>query len=218
MSDAGSRIPESCIFGQLLNIVSVLAGLCFYSWHKHLLDCSQKFNQRRYRQIRLARIALCFGLICAFGMSIVANFQETAIWSMHLLGAGLLFGGGSIYSLVVTYITYKYLEYSPIRIIRLVLTFISIFSFLLQPTTGLVARFMYDGDNIRKWKPTDKGYSFHVVSSISEWITALSFIGFVFTLVWELKNYKVHHIKIVRRWSILSVDDDNNNNDENMLS
>ncbi|CAH8451647.1 unnamed protein product [Schistosoma guineensis] len=196
----------------------IKTGLCFYSWHKHLLDCSQKFNQQCYRQIRLARVALCFGLICAVGMSIVANFQETAVWSMHLLGAGLLFGGGSAYTLAVTYITYKYLGHSRIRITRLVLTFISVSSFLLQPTTGLVARFMYDGDNIRKWKPTDQGYSFHVVSSMSEWITALSFICFIFTLVWELKDYKLHEIKIVHRWSIISDDNYGNNNDDNMLS
>ncbi|CAH8451663.1 unnamed protein product [Schistosoma guineensis] len=151
-------------------------------------------------------------------MSIVANFQETAVWSMHLLGAGLLFGGGSAYTLAVTYITYKYLGHSRIRITRLVLTFISVSSFLLQPTTGLVARFMYDGDNIRKWKPTDQGYSFHVVSSMSEWITALSFICFIFTLVWELKDYKLHEIKIVHRWSIISDDNYGNNNDDNMLS
>ncbi|VDP68959.1 unnamed protein product [Schistosoma curassoni] len=82
LSDAGSKIPESCIFGQLLNIVSVLAGLCFYSWHKHLLDYSQKFNQQCYRQIRLARVALCFGLICAVGMSIVANFQVSQYYKL----------------------------------------------------------------------------------------------------------------------------------------
>ncbi|CAI2725044.1 unnamed protein product [Schistosoma spindalis] len=205
ISDAGSKIPESCIFGQILNIVSVLAGLCFYSWHRHLLDCSQKFNHQCYRQIRLARVALCFGLICAVGMSIVANFQETAIWSMHLLGAGLLFGGGSAYELAVTYITYKYLGHSQIRITRLVLAFISVSSFLLQPTTGLIARLMYDGDNIRKWKPTDQGYSFHVISSMSEWITALSFICFIFTLVWELKDYKVHDIKVRQLLSLITL-------------
>ncbi|KAH8853133.1 DNA damage-regulated autophagy modulator protein isoform 2 [Schistosoma japonicum] len=219
ISDAGSKIPESCIFGQLLNIISVLAGLCFYSWHKHLLDPSHKFNQRCYRQIKLARIALCFGFICAFGMSVVANFQETAVWSMHLFGAGLLFGGGSIYALIVTYITYKYIVRSRIWIARLVLAFISLFSFILQPTTGLIARFMYDGDNIRKWKPTDKGYSYHVVSSIMEWITALSFICFIFTLVWELKDYKVHNVKIVRRWSMIHIDNSHDNDDDqNVLS
>ncbi|VDP76481.1 unnamed protein product [Schistosoma mattheei] len=64
---------------------------------------------------------------------------------------------------------------------------------------------MYDGDNIRKWKPTDQGYSFHVVSSMSEWITALSFICFIFTLVWELKDYKVHEIKVRHLLSLITV-------------
>ncbi|CAH8828577.1 unnamed protein product [Trichobilharzia szidati] len=208
ISDAGSTVPESCIFGQLLNMASLIGGLCFYSWHKYILDCSQKYDRRCYRQTKIARIALCFGFISAFGMSLVANFQETAVWSVHIIGAALAFGGGSIYSLCVTYITYKYLRSGRIWITRFILSLLTIASFIIHPITGLIARLMYDGDNIRKWKPVDRGYEYHVASGTAEWITALSFMCFVLSLAWELKDCKLHTVKIGPRWNNAHYDED----------
>lgn len=40
---------------------------------------------------------------------------------------------------------------------------------------------------------------------MSEWITALSFICFIFTLVWELKDYKVHEIKVRHLLSLITL-------------
>ncbi|CAH8488038.1 unnamed protein product [Heterobilharzia americana] len=157
ISDAGSRVPESCIFGQLLNMASLLGGLCFYSWHKvAVLNYNQRYDQRYRHLIKTSTIGLFFGLSSAFGISIVANFQETAVWPVHIFGAALTFGGGSIYQIFVTYITHKYLRSSRIWITRFILTITSVLSFIIHPITGLVARLMYDGDNIRKWKPTDR--------------------------------------------------------------
>lgn len=41
--------------------------------------------------------SLRLGLIASSGVSIVANFQETNIFSIHLLGAFLAFGLGQLY-------------------------------------------------------------------------------------------------------------------------
>lgn len=43
------------------------------------------------------RWALIFGLIATSGLSIVANFQETSVIVVHLIGAVLCFGGGTAY-------------------------------------------------------------------------------------------------------------------------
>jgi hypothetical protein len=40
---------------------------------------------------------LYLGWIGAFGISIVANFQETAVFRVHLTGALMAFGVGSAY-------------------------------------------------------------------------------------------------------------------------
>lgn len=41
--------------------------------------------------------ALIFGLTSTAGLSIVANFQETSVIVVHLIGAVLCFGGGTAY-------------------------------------------------------------------------------------------------------------------------
>lgn len=65
----------------------------------------------RYRQVRyicenhnvdkdtrkLNRRTLWLGILAAFGISIVANFQETNIFSVHLFGAWMAFGLGTVY-------------------------------------------------------------------------------------------------------------------------
>lgn len=65
----------------------------------------------RYRQIaelyrshsarsnvnRANKASVIVGFISAAGMSLVANFQETNVISVHLVGALLAFGGATIY-------------------------------------------------------------------------------------------------------------------------
>lgn len=65
----------------------------------------------RYRQVRyicdnrdvekdlrsLNKMSLWFGILSSFGISLVANFQETNIFSVHLIGAFLAFGLGAMY-------------------------------------------------------------------------------------------------------------------------
>ncbi|KAF6772133.1 hypothetical protein AHF37_09182, partial [Paragonimus kellicotti] len=125
--------------------------------------------------------------------------QETAVWSIHLTGAALLYGCGLIYMALVTRISYHYGS-SKLCILRILLCSLSTLSAILIPSTGTVARFMYDGTNIRKWKPTDQGYAYHVISSFSEWFLAFCFLSFFCTMVTELKDYTVQAVKVEHRW------------------
>jgi hypothetical protein len=47
--------------------------------------------------IKHNRIALWTGFISCFGLSLVANFQETNVIAVHLTGAFLCFGLGTVY-------------------------------------------------------------------------------------------------------------------------
>ncbi|CAH8488047.1 unnamed protein product [Heterobilharzia americana] len=42
-----------------------------------------------------------------------------------------------------------------------------------------------------------KSYSYHVASGTAEWITALSFLSFLLSMAWELKDHRVHSVKLV---------------------
>lgn len=58
--------------------------------------------------------ATVFGVITCIGISLVANFQETSVITVHFLGAVLAFGAGSLYLIIqvkYSYITVK--QYLP---------------------------------------------------------------------------------------------------------
>nr|CAD7438867.1 unnamed protein product [Timema bartmani] len=91
ISDTGTLPPASCLFSQLLNIITVFMSCCVYI---------------RYRLVKNAEsgiipwvntMAAWLGGICCLGLSLVANFQESNVSSVHVLGADTCFIGGAIY-------------------------------------------------------------------------------------------------------------------------
>lgn len=46
---------------------------------------------------KLNFISCVIGMISTLGMTMVANFQETSMLTVHLIGAVLCFGGASLY-------------------------------------------------------------------------------------------------------------------------
>lgn len=57
------------------------------------------------RLSRLNLVGLMLGFISSFGMCVVANFQKTTLFPMHMLGAVLTFGVGAVYIVVQTLIS-----------------------------------------------------------------------------------------------------------------
>ncbi|XP_076020701.1 modulator of macroautophagy TMEM150B [Genypterus blacodes] len=98
ISKCGSAIPQSCIFAQICNICAVLA----------LWIVVIRFQQVRdyggHGKVNITSIVL--GFISCIGISIIGNFQQTAVMQVHLLGAFLAFFVGLAYfwlQLVLTY-------------------------------------------------------------------------------------------------------------------
>ncbi|XP_063797715.1 modulator of macroautophagy TMEM150B [Pseudophryne corroboree] len=99
ISTCGSYPPQSCIFGQILNIGAMLA-----IW----------ISAIRFQQIRdygchshLNSFGLALGFLCALGTSIVGNFQQSVHLQTHLAGAFMAFVIGNIYFWVQTALTYR---------------------------------------------------------------------------------------------------------------
>ncbi|KAG8434096.1 hypothetical protein GDO86_012462 [Hymenochirus boettgeri] len=98
ISTCGTYPPQSCIFGQVLNIGALLAV-----W----------ISAIRFQQIRdygyhstLNTVSLVMGLICALGTSLVGNFQQSNQLDTHLAGAFLAFFVGNIYFWTQSALTY----------------------------------------------------------------------------------------------------------------
>ncbi|XP_072463786.1 modulator of macroautophagy TMEM150B isoform X2 [Notamacropus eugenii] len=89
ISLCGSFPPQSCIFGQLLNVGAILVA-----W-----ICILRYLQLREWGVPKFSNQLCLGMgfLCALGASIVGNFQQTNELSTHLFGSFLAFVVGVAY-------------------------------------------------------------------------------------------------------------------------
>uniref|UniRef100_A0A8C8Z3N7 Transmembrane protein 150B n=1 Tax=Prolemur simus TaxID=1328070 RepID=A0A8C8Z3N7_PROSS len=89
ISLCGSYPPQSCIFGQLLNMGAAMAAwICILRYHQ-LRD----WGVGRWPN----QLILWTGLLAALGTSVVGNFQEKNQKPTHLAGAFLAFILGNLY-------------------------------------------------------------------------------------------------------------------------
>lgn len=144
--------------------------------------------------------ALWIGFVSSFGISVVANFQETNVRVVHLFGALLCFGFGTIYFSMQTILTYALQPYTSTMMVahlRLVLSMICVVFFMLVAIPGVISHIDYDGKDPRHWYPSDGGWLFHVISSVSEWIVATAFSFYILSFTPEFRDIHVEHPKII---------------------
>ncbi|KAF5286397.1 hypothetical protein FQA39_LY16317 [Lamprigera yunnana] len=190
ISDSGAFSPESCIFGQMLNTGAILMVLFMYVRHRQIRFLCEKHsihNSVRSKSI----ISVWFGAVAAFGVSVVANFQETNVFIVHILGAIFSFGFGSVWQCFQTWISFKivaYLGTVTLNRVRLILCGISVSAFLISSFCGLIGLLYFKGEDPTKWNKNDGGFNFHIVSTITEWINAFGIVGFILSFTPDLKN------------------------------
>ncbi|WAR01319.1 T15BA-like protein [Mya arenaria] len=106
ISDTGTTPPESCVFGQLMNIGAVLDGVIIYIRYRQIQHFYEE-PQCPKGMKRLNTTAYVIGILTVIGVSVVGNFQETNVRVVHLLGASLAFVVGFVYFLLQTVISFK---------------------------------------------------------------------------------------------------------------
>ncbi|RWS29582.1 transmembrane protein-like protein [Leptotrombidium deliense] len=202
ISDTGTKVPESCIFAQLLNLVSFLTALTIYVRYKQI--------EQYYRDhlsvesgFTLSRnwIAFCIGIVSCFGLSVVANFQERNIFRVHMIGALLCFGCGVIYCAMQTWLSFRMVPLvNSIRMARFRL-FLTCLMFCTCSASTVLGPYAFSkmkpGRDPTKWQPDDGGYHLHVASSICEWISAMSLDFFILTFVREMHRISISSPRIV---------------------
>jgi len=211
VSDTGAIPPESCIFGQLLNMSAGLTMVSLYLRHRHIMAYFRATKDKRKRLILTSRIFLCVGIFAAFGLMLVANFQERTIVVVHFVGALIAFALGLVYGWYQTVISFL----SPIKLtprwiayFRLIICIVGTLCFI-----GLFARQM-DGEYIlpdgynhtsHLHTPTpkafyrdsyDPGYTAFLVTTVSEWILAMCLALFFLTLAFDLREAQLHPIRL----------------------
>ncbi|MBN3290771.1 T150B protein, partial [Polypterus senegalus] len=98
ISTCGSYTPQSCYFAQILNVGAFLVIWICLIRYQQIKDYGQ--------HSRLNTASLVLGVICAIGISVVGNFQQTVLMGVHLFGAFLAFFIGLAYFWTQVYLTF----------------------------------------------------------------------------------------------------------------
>lgn len=196
ISDTGVHIPESCIFSQLLNIVSALVALTVAVRYKQVeQQCRDNMLPCANKVFALNKFALVSGLLSALGVSIVANFQELQLFTIHMIGAISAFGFGLIYCATQTRLSYFMCPIVQSGLFlaryRLILTLILAATFTISTVFGPISIKYFHGTDITNWHPEDGGYVYHVISSVCEWISALALDFYILSFAHEFKYMSI---------------------------
>merc|ERR1712142_1355442 len=196
ISDTGTIPPESCIFGQFLNIEAFLLSLTSYIRYKQVAD----FYVAHEKQVLLKRlntVALVMGLLGSLGVSIVGNFQETSVVVAHFIGASLAFGLGTIYLWIQVHIS-CYLKPNGwpklLLMTRIVLAMVNTSCLILTITATMVTTLQESQPSedetsyYQHWEKGSAGWTTHLVATLSEWVMAAAFDIFILTLARDLQG------------------------------
>lgn len=197
-------------------------GITVYIRYKQILQLQEEYPELTENTNRMNRWALWIGLASCFGISIVANFQETNVRVVHLFGALLCFGLGSVYFSAQTLLTYHLQPHTSslaVAHLRLALSMVCVVFFLLVAIPGVISHIKYDGKDPRHWYPSDGGWMFHVISSVSEWIVATAFSFYILSFTPEFREIHMEHPQlIIVRPTILLVEEGTSNVNDEVLA
>ncbi|KAM8913733.1 DNA damage-regulated autophagy modulator protein 2b [Spinachia spinachia] len=191
ISDTGTTAPERCVFGIMLDVSAFLGMATVYVRYKQVEALT---GEAEPRLTRMNRFGLLLGLVSSFGMAVVANFQKTTLFSMHLVGAVLTFGVGALYILVQTLLSRHMQPRVHSRTTYLVRLGVGLWTLGSIVSMFVSSVIMYSSlrgvDVPRKlhWIPGETGYTAHMISTVSEWSLAFSFISFFLTYIRDFQK------------------------------
>ncbi|XP_056132261.1 DNA damage-regulated autophagy modulator protein 1 [Lampris incognitus] len=180
ISDSGTYPPESCIFGLMTFVTATTALATMYARYKFvekLLVVPPLLN----------KAAIGLGTLSCLGMCFVGTFQETAVTYVHDAGALLFFSTGVLYAILQCFIsirTYPYWSSLTVCLVRMLIATIALIA--VFPMV-IFASFVHQTTLHRA--PTDEDYLYHLISAVSEWIAAFSFVCFFLTYISDFKLF-----------------------------
>ncbi|XP_040060208.1 DNA damage-regulated autophagy modulator protein 2b [Gasterosteus aculeatus] len=191
ISDTGTTAPERCVFGIMLDVSAFLGMATVYVRYKQVEALTGEVDLRLNK---LNRLGLLLGLVSSFGMAVVANFQKTTLFSMHLVGAVLTFGVGALYILVQTLLSLRmqpHVHSRTIYLVRLGVGLWTLGSIISMFVSSVIMYSSLTGVDVPRklhWIPGETGYTAHMISTVSEWFLAFSFISFFLTYIRDFQK------------------------------
>ncbi|KAK3759707.1 hypothetical protein RRG08_017605 [Elysia crispata] len=200
ISDTGANRPESSIFSQLLNMSSFTAFFVMYIRYKAVQAIVLAVDGQESRWLaRMNKISACLGFIAAFGVCVVANFQEGSdVEAVHFTGAALAFFPGVLYCFLSTAMSYHmHPRFNGVLIcrVRLLISALCVIACIIMSVSGSIAVRQWNSNppphKKYKWKPGDPGFVPHIFSTVSEWVLSFGFFCFFLTYVREFNKFEM---------------------------
>ncbi|KAI6173968.1 hypothetical protein M3Y98_01139200 [Aphelenchoides besseyi] len=205
ISDGGAFAPESCIFGQLLNLSALFLAITVYLRHRQIVEFYWHHHQQTGRWRFFSCVLLWIGYASALGVSIVANFQESNVIFVHYFGAIMAFSSGVIYTWCQTVLSYNMnpkLARPVVSHARLGLCCCSTLFFVGFIVFGTILGKhpkTYTTNNqleLYKWTGLEDNYVEHMIGTISEWLLAICFQLYILSFAIELRHAYCHAPKL----------------------
>uniref|UniRef100_A0A915DAJ7 DNA damage-regulated autophagy modulator protein 2 n=1 Tax=Ditylenchus dipsaci TaxID=166011 RepID=A0A915DAJ7_9BILA len=223
ISDAGSFAPESCIFGQLLNMAALFLALTIYLRHRQIVEFYWHKLKQEGRWRRMSCLILWIGYSSAFG--------EYNVLYIHYAGAFLAFGFGLAYAWAQTVLTYQMCPKLAEPIVYHCRLSLCIFSSVFFATTIVCGPILgappsppnglnESSDNMASfhdkrtvtngpnnsatnscitpylWTKREPNYGYHVIGTTSEWLLAICFQLYILSFAIELRHAYCHAPKL----------------------
>ncbi|XP_065191496.1 DNA damage-regulated autophagy modulator protein 2-like [Sycon ciliatum] len=203
ISDTGADPPESCVFTLMLSLCSFLVFCIVFVRYKQVAEYNK---QDVLRVLRLNRWGSYVGYLAAFGMLVVASFQEIYVGVVHLTGATMTFAGGVVYGIMQCVMTYRMqagqttMQRGRLLLVRMVINLLTAICFVNTMVFMAVSHKQFHVENnyhlnaSMHWKKGDGGYEAHIASTVSEWAMGFLFAIFFLTFFKEFQriNLDVH--------------------------
>ncbi|GJQ74890.1 hypothetical protein Trydic_g21726 [Trypoxylus dichotomus] len=194
----GYKVHVLSAITEWIMVILTMAYILTFSYEFRRITIYEPEIEYMHEDIKLERDtsnSLWLGLLAVFGVSLVANFQERIAWKLHFLGAALAYILGTIYTTFQT--TLSILVYPKIGSkfiigIRIAITFVYGVSLIKCTAFGIISVKMLNSTNKAKWSPKNQGYTYHLVSAVTEWILTILALLFFLTYVYEFKSVTIY--------------------------
>ncbi|CAD5220736.1 unnamed protein product [Bursaphelenchus okinawaensis] len=206
ISDGGTTVPESCIFGILLTYSAFFWWLTCFARHYQLLQYVHFHHGPDANFRKIIWPMLITGLSSGLGTATVANFQETRVPLVHSIGALLSFLAGMTYIWFYVVVSFAMKpRYAPrgLTILRMVVAFVVTVALVLHQLCLKVRPFvknLEDGSKplveettgIIRYKPDHYEYLNHLVACVAEWTLGIGFFIIISSLSYELGTFEIN--------------------------
>ncbi|CAG9859022.1 unnamed protein product [Phyllotreta striolata] len=194
LSDAGSWAPESCIFGIMFTLGNLIWFTIIYLRFRQVEDLQSKYQLSSILN-KLNNYSFYAGIISILGGLIVANFQVRQTFFVHLTGAAICFGFGTVcqaLQAIISFKVYPHVGNRLLNISRVIVTLLSVITCTSTSVCAILSFSQYKGNDMNKWKPDDGGYTFHVISAVSEYILIATTTINLVSFAEEFKYIEIH--------------------------